>query len=173
MVAQSDMLNYTHTKDVCQISVLMDPSVVASVATGTPASQASLPIRFMSFQPVNAASAQRCKDTLRYVKDVVLADDTIATPLVLGHVSRLLAAVALSTFPNSATTGPTPHDRADHQPVLLRRASEFIDANVIEDIGLACRSRPCHGARGAIHVPAPPGHHAAAIPTRGATALRP
>jgi len=29
------------------------------------ASKASLPIRFMSFQPVNAASAQRCKDTLR------------------------------------------------------------------------------------------------------------
>jgi AraC-like DNA-binding protein len=136
MVAQPDMPNYTHTQDVCQISVLMDPSVVASVATGTPASKASLPIRFMSFQPVNAASAQRCKDTLRYVKDVVLADDTIATPLVLGHVSRLLAAVALSTFPNSATTGPTPHDRADHRPVLLRRASEFIDANVIEDIGL-------------------------------------
>lgn len=64
MVAQPDVLNYTHTQDVCQISVLMDPSVVASVATGTPASKASLPIRFMSLQPVNAASAQRCKDTL-------------------------------------------------------------------------------------------------------------
>jgi AraC-like DNA-binding protein len=138
------MPNYTHTQDVCQISVLMDPSVVASVATGTPASKASLPIRFMSFQPVNAASAQRCKDKLRYVKDVVLADDTIATPLVLGHVSRLLAAVALSTFPNSAMTGPTPHDRTDHQPVLLRRASEFIDANVIEDIGLADIAEAVH-----------------------------
>jgi AraC-like DNA-binding protein len=73
-----------------------------------------------------------------------LADDTIATPLVLGHVSRLLAAVALSTFPNSATTGPTPHDRADNQPVLLRRASEFIDANVIEDSGLADIAEAVH-----------------------------
>jgi AraC-like DNA-binding protein len=144
MVAQPDMPNYTHTQDVCQISVLMDPSVVASVATGTPASKASLPIRFMSFQPVNAASAQRCRDTLRYVKHVVLADDTIATPLVLGHVSRLLAAVTLSTFPNSATTGPTPHDRAENQPVLLRRAIEFIDANVIEDIGLADIAEAVH-----------------------------
>jgi hypothetical protein len=72
----------------------MDPSVVASVATGI----------------------------------LVLADDTIATPLVLGHVSRLLAAVALSTFPNSATTGPTPHDRADHQPVLLRE--QLVRGNV-------------------------------------------
>jgi AraC-like DNA-binding protein len=110
MVAQPDMPNYTHTQDVCQISVLMDPSVVASVATGI----------------------------------LVLADDTIATQLVLGHVSRLLAAVALSTFPNSATTGPTPHDRADNQPVLLRRAIEFIDANVIEDIGLADIAEAVH-----------------------------
>jgi hypothetical protein len=39
-VAQPDMPNYTHTQGVCQISVLMDPSVVASVATGTPASKA-------------------------------------------------------------------------------------------------------------------------------------
>jgi len=123
---------------------LMDPSVVSRVATGIPASKASLPIRFMSFQPVNAASAQRCKDTLRYVKDVVLADDTIATPLVLGHVSRLLASVALSPFPHSATTGPPPHDRADNQPVLLRRAIEFIDANVIEDIGLADVAEAVH-----------------------------
>ena len=110
MVAQPDMPNYTHTQGVCQISVLMDPSVVASVVTGI----------------------------------LVLADDTIATPLVLGHVSRLLAAVALSTFPNSATTGPTPHDRADNQPVLLRRAIEFIDANVIEDIGLADIAEAVH-----------------------------
>jgi transcriptional regulator GlxA family with amidase domain len=88
----------------------MDPSVVASVATGI----------------------------------LVLAEDTIATPLVLGHVSRLLAAVALSTFPNSATTGPTPHDRAENQPVLLRRAIEFIDANVIEDIGLADIAEAVH-----------------------------
>ena len=102
MVAQPDMPKYTHTQDVCQISVLMDPSVVASVATGI----------------------------------LVLADGTIATPLVLG--------LALSTFPNSATTGPTPHDRADNQPVLLRRAIDFIDANVIEDIGLADIAEAVH-----------------------------
>jgi hypothetical protein len=102
MVAQPDMPNYTHTQGMCQISVLMDPSVVASVATGI----------------------------------LVLADGTIATPLVLG--------LALSTFPNSATTGPTPHDRADNQPVLLRGAIEFIDANVIEDIGLADIAEAVH-----------------------------
>jgi AraC-like DNA-binding protein len=59
-----------------------------------------------------------------------------STPLVLGRAARLLAAVTLSTFPNTAIADPTPHDRTDHQPVLLRRALEFIEANVAEDIGL-------------------------------------
>jgi len=35
IVAQPDMPNYTHTQGVCQTSVLTDPSVVASVPTGT------------------------------------------------------------------------------------------------------------------------------------------
>jgi transcriptional regulator GlxA family with amidase domain len=70
------------------------------------------------------------------VKDVVLGDDILATPLVLGSVGRLLAAVTLSTFPHAATPDSTQHDRNDHQPVLLRRAIEFLESNVIEDIGL-------------------------------------
>jgi AraC-like DNA-binding protein len=74
----------------------------------------------------------------------VLADDALATPLVLGHVSRLLAAVTLSTFPNTAIADPTPHDRTDHQPVLLRRAIEFVDANVTHDIGLADIAEAVH-----------------------------
>jgi AraC-like DNA-binding protein len=60
-----------------------------------------------------------------------------ARSLVLGHASRLLAAVTLSAFPNTATADPTPHDRTDHQRVLLRRAIKFIEADVLEDIGLA------------------------------------
>jgi AraC-like DNA-binding protein len=43
----------------------------------------------------------------------------------------------LSNGPPSRGAPPFPHDRTDHQPVLLRRAIEFIDANVIEDIALA------------------------------------
>jgi hypothetical protein len=45
-------------------------------------------------------------------------------------------APAVSTCPNTATADPTPHDRTDHQPVLLRRAIKFIDARGrFRDIG--------------------------------------
>jgi transcriptional regulator GlxA family with amidase domain len=73
-----------------------------------------------------------------------LADDAIATPLVLGHACRLLAAVTLSVFPNTASCSPTPADRNDHQPVLLRRAMEYIDANVANDIGLGDIAEAVH-----------------------------
>ena len=54
------------------------------------------------------------------------ASTTYATPLVLGHASRLLAAVTLGAFPSTATTDTRPSDRTDHQPVLLRRAIELL-----------------------------------------------
>jgi hypothetical protein len=73
---------------------------------------ASLPIRFYSFTLVDAASAQLW--TVSYVKDFVLADDVLATQLVL-EVSRLLAAITLSAFPTTATANPTPHDGNDHE----------------------------------------------------------
>jgi len=77
-----------------------------------------------------------------------LADDTIATPLVVGHLAARWPPSHCRRFPTGDDL-PAPHDRADTQPVLLHRAIEFIDANVIEDIGGRYRrSRPCHGARG-------------------------
>jgi AraC-like DNA-binding protein len=124
--------------------LLLDPALVGGVATGLPASQAPSPIRFSSFQPVDVASARLWQQTVKYVKNHVLADDSLATPLVLGRVSRLLAAVTLSTFPNTATVGSPRHDRDDHQPVLLRRAIEYIDANATSDISLADIAEAVH-----------------------------
>jgi AraC-like DNA-binding protein len=137
MMSQPDLPHYSHIEDVRHTVVLMDPSVVADVAAGLPAGQGPLPIRFSSFAPVDGAAAQLWKNTVSYVKDVVLADDGLATPLVLDQASRLLAAVTVSTFPTTATAAATPHDRTDHQPVLLRRALEFIEANIAGDIGIA------------------------------------
>jgi AraC-like DNA-binding protein len=136
MAAQPDLPHSAYAQALHSIVLLLDPSLIAGTAAGVPMGQGPLPIRFSSFTPVNAAAGRRWQDTVRYVKDIVLTDDTLATPLVLGIVGRLLAAVTLSAFPNTATAGPTPHDRNDYQPPLLRRAIEFIEANVNEDIGL-------------------------------------
>ena len=138
-------LPYRVSSDDARLTaVLLDPAMVAGVATGLPRGQAPLPVRFTSFSPVDAAAVQMWKQTVRYVGNTVLSDDVLATPLVVGHASRLLAAVTLATFPNTATTSPSPHDRTDHKPVLLRRAMEFMDANAANDIALADIAEAVH-----------------------------
>jgi AraC-like DNA-binding protein len=144
LLSQPHLSHRVQAHDVRATSVLLEPALVASVATGLPSSQAPLPIRFSSFAPVDGEAARWLKDTVTYVQRSVLADDATATPLVVGHASRLLAAVLLSTFPNAATATPTPHDRTDHQPVLLRRAMEFMDANATNDIALADIAEAVH-----------------------------
>jgi AraC-like DNA-binding protein len=137
LMTQPDLPHSVHSHDIRLRSLLLDPSLVAGVATGMPSGQAPLPIRFSSFRPVDARSVRVWKDTVNYVQNLVLADDTMVTELVLGHAGRLLAAVTLSAFPNTATAAPTPYDRTDHHPALLRRAIAFMDANAANDVGLA------------------------------------
>jgi transcriptional regulator GlxA family with amidase domain len=104
-----------------------------------------MPIRFTGLEPVDAAAARLWKDTVSYVVRTVLREDTVATQLVIGQASRLLAAAMLSTFPNTATAAGGSLDRTDDRPALLRRAMEYMDANASNDIGLA-------DIAGAIHV---------------------
>jgi AraC-like DNA-binding protein len=144
LVSQPHLPHHSRAQDVCLTSVVLDQSLVAGVATGLPSSQAPLPVRFSSFQPVDAAAARLWKDAVSFVRHSILADDAVTTPLVLGHAGRLLAAATLSTFPNTATTSPTPHDRTDTHPLLLRRAMEYMDANATNDIGLADIAEAVH-----------------------------
>ncbi len=144
LTTQPDLQYSVLAQDLRVVSLLMDPALVAGVGMGIPSNQAPPPIRFRSFQPVDAPAGRLWKDTVSYVKNSVLANDTIATPLVLGQASRLLAAITLSTFPNTATVDPTPYDYTDHKPVLLARAIEFIDANAANDISLADIAEAVH-----------------------------
>jgi AraC-like DNA-binding protein len=136
MMSQPDLPHYSQSEDPHHTVVLLDTSLVAGAANAVPACRANSPIRFTGLAPADAAAQRLWQATVSYVKDVVLADDTLATPLVRGIACRLLAAVTLLTIPDSAVADPTPDDRNDHQPVLLRRAIEFIEANAAEGIGL-------------------------------------
>ena len=144
MVSQSDLPHYSHTEDLTATSLLLDPSVVASVATGMPISHSPPIVRFDDFRPVAPASARLWMATVDYVKKCVLADDATATPLVVGHASRLLAAVTLSTFPTTVVTRESRFDRTDSKPVLLRRAMDYVDRNVDNDIALADIAQAIH-----------------------------
>jgi AraC-like DNA-binding protein len=144
LMSQPDRPHRSEAHDLTVTALLLDQSLTASVATGLPSGHAPLPVRFSSFGPVDEMATRLWKETVGYVRDCILADDTYATPLVLGHTSRLLAAVTLGAFPTTVTAEDHPADRTDHQPVLLRRAMEFIDSNVMTDISLADIAEAVH-----------------------------
>jgi AraC-like DNA-binding protein len=144
LLSQPDLPYRSHARDLQATAVLLDPAVLASVATGVPDGQAPLPIRFTSLQPVDAGAARLWKNTVAYVARTVLADDAVVTPLIAGHASRLLAAVMLSTFPNTAAAPMTTSDYTDAKPVLLRRAVEYLDANASHDVSLADVAEAIH-----------------------------
>lgn len=137
MTAQHDLPFESHSVDVKVTSVLLDPALVASVATGLPTAHVPGTVRFSGFDPVDAATGQLWKDTFTFVKNTVLNGGAAASPLVLGQAARMLAAATLTTFPAMPTPEIHPFDRTDHQPVLLRRAVEFIESNAASDIALA------------------------------------
>ncbi|OBF27834.1 AraC family transcriptional regulator [Mycobacterium sp. ACS1612] len=144
LLSQPHLPHRCRARDIRLTSVVLDQSLVAGVATGLPSTQAPLPVRFCSFAPIDAQAARLWKDTVSFIRRSLLAHDAVATPLVLGNASRMLAAVTLSTFPNSSATSPTPHDRTDAKPVLLRRAMEYMDANATNDIGLTDIAEAVH-----------------------------
>lgn len=144
LTSQPDAPHDVRAEDLAVTALLLDPAFVASVATGVPGAMAAMPIRFLRFEPRDPTTGQLWKDTVAYVRDSVLADDVKATPLVLGQAARLLAAVTLSTFPNTATVDSAPHDSADCQPALLRRAVEFIESNAAADIAIADIAEAVH-----------------------------
>ncbi|MGV0836184.1 helix-turn-helix transcriptional regulator [Mycolicibacterium thermoresistibile] len=131
---QPHLPRQTHCEDLCATVVLLDPTLVADVAAGDTDGEPTAPIQFSSLRPA-AGATQLWQDTVSYVRDVVLADDSRATPLVVGHASRLLAAVTASAFPNSIAVPAGPVE-SDDRPELLRRALDYIDAHVASDISL-------------------------------------
>jgi AraC-like DNA-binding protein len=117
----------------CTISIerrlVMEPPLLAQAAAGDSAGDPCHQF-FLSFAP-----SLLWQQTVRTVR-MTQSNDSLATPLVLGNICRLLAAVTLAGLPHSSVVRTSPGDRTDHRPVLLRRAVEFIEANVQGDIGL-------------------------------------
>ena len=140
MMAQPDLPYDAHAEDLVVTTVLLDPALVATVAGGNPA----VPVRFSSFEPVDAAAGRHWRETVSFIKDSVLAEGAPATPLVVGQASRLLAAVTLATFPNDLAEKEPAAERTDAQPAVLRRAIQFIESHADSDIALADIAEAVH-----------------------------
>jgi AraC-like DNA-binding protein len=141
LLAQPDLPYDANAEDLVVTMLLLDPALVAGVATGIPEYVGRQPIRFSSFEPADAASGRLWCETVGYLKNTVIADDAAATPLVLGQAGRLLAAATLSVFPHAVTARDEP---VSARPAVLRRAIEFIEANADGDIALADIAQAVH-----------------------------
>jgi len=118
-------------------TVSFGASLLDQVADGLP-HRAPAPVRFTSMVTSSAAAAQRLRAALEFAWDLLVshpaADDQ---PLVTGSTARLLAATALSTFPNTAAAEPDRDDSRDAGPATLDRAIKFIEENAGADLSAA------------------------------------
>jgi transcriptional regulator GlxA family with amidase domain len=104
---------------------------------GTTPGRRPRPVRFTGYQPATSAGTRLWLRTHQFVRDQIRHQESAATPLFGAAAAELLAAVALSVFPNNARTDPTIEDRRDAHPATLGRAVAFIDENAQRDITIA------------------------------------
>jgi AraC-like DNA-binding protein len=116
-------------------SAVIEPALLAKAAADL-GPETPTPVRFTGPVPVSPKAGDTLTAARRYVEETVLTDDA-AGPLVLAAAGRLLAAAVLSAFPHGADLAEGPHDRNDHQPVLLRRAMSYIEDHAAAEIGVA------------------------------------
>ncbi|MEV0384696.1 helix-turn-helix transcriptional regulator [Nonomuraea sp. NPDC050643] len=117
-------------------ATILDPALLDQVADSGPERRA-WPIRFTGLDPISPAGAAYWRSTCAYVTELLANPVATALPLPVGAAARLLAAAALTIFPNTALAEPTIEDRHDAHPATLRRAIAFIDAHPDDDISPA------------------------------------
>ncbi len=131
------------TQGLSDHNVILPLGLLHAVAGTEPG--AAAPLRFLSPRPVSPAARAQWTAVTRYVDDLLANPDAALSPLVVTGAARLLAATALTVFPNTVFPGttlePDPGDRRDasaatvrRATATVRRATAFIDAHPDRDI---------------------------------------
>jgi AraC-like DNA-binding protein len=128
--------HHLHVEDFDGEYAFLPPEIFAQLVDPAPDRRPG-PIRFTGSRPISAQAAATWCDTFDYVRASIAGTAQANELLVAGTAVRLLAAVTLSTFPNTARRDPTIEDRHDARPGNLRRAIVFIDENADRDIAPA------------------------------------
>jgi AraC-like DNA-binding protein len=122
-----------HVEDLDAEYAFFPPEIFTQLADTAPGCRPG-PIRFTDCRPISVQAAETWRHTYDYIRVSLAGTDRGDEVLVAGSAMRLLAAVALSAFPNTALLEPTIEDRHDAHPANLRRAITFIDENADRDI---------------------------------------
>jgi AraC-like DNA-binding protein len=132
-VASYPRLDYTcRTHNARNKTIALPLALLTEVASITP-DQSDDPWEFLPFAPA-VGGAQQWRDTTRFVDGLLAEPAAAIAPLVLGSAARLLAATALTVFPNTAVTEPAAGGRPDAHPATLQRAISFIETDADIDI---------------------------------------
>jgi AraC-like DNA-binding protein len=134
----------SRTHDARMHAISLCAPMLAEVAAG--AETAAGPPRFLSPRPLDG-TARRWQETARFVSSLLADPDVATAPLLIAAAGRLLAATALTTFPNTAVTEPSATDRRDAHSRTMRRAISFIESNAdreitVGDIAVAAHVTP-------------------------------
>jgi AraC-like DNA-binding protein len=135
------------------IAVTFPAGLLAELARQDP-DQAAPRLEFTSREPV-PGGARRWRQAVRFVQGMLVDCDETAPALIIGPANRLLAAVALSAFPNSALAAAVEQpcrDGRDAHPDTLRRAIAYIDANPDLDITITDIARAAYATPRAVQM---------------------
>jgi AraC-like DNA-binding protein len=123
-------------------NVILSLPLLHAVAGTEPGTSA--PLRFLSPRPASPAARAQWSAVTQYVDGLLASPGAALSPLVITSAARLLAATALTVFPNTAVASAAPRDRRDASAATVRRATAFIDEHVGQDItaaGIAAAAR--------------------------------
>jgi AraC-like DNA-binding protein len=124
-----------HTHQLSNHTITLPQPLLTEVASTAP-DEPGAPWGFLPFVPTTSGTRQ-WRDAVRYVDGLLAEPAVVAAPLVLRSAARLLAATALTVFPNTAVTETAGRDRHDAHPATLQRAIGFIEASAGIDITIA------------------------------------
>ncbi|MEU6214686.1 helix-turn-helix transcriptional regulator [Streptomyces sp. NPDC047023] len=122
----------SRNEDLRVQAITLDPRLLAEVTGAEPLARE---LAFTGLHPVGSQEALLWQNTSRFISRE-LARATAIPRLLAGSWARLLAATALTVFPNTIQPRPVPSDSTDAHHDTFQRAKAFIDDNAHLDIGL-------------------------------------
>ncbi|MEV0188171.1 AraC family transcriptional regulator [Kitasatospora purpeofusca] len=137
VVAVGPGVDYRCTTSNLRVQALTLPGSAFTASLAPEA--AAKPWRFLDRRPADPSGTALWHATTAYVEQLMDNADAQAGPLLAATAARMVAAAALTVFPNTLTAGSQPvrQDGADATPETVRRAVAFIEANAERDITLA------------------------------------
>ncbi len=104
------------------------------------------PPQFLDLDPADPVAASVLTGAIALTETTLNGPEPDPGSLLLGELSRMIAAAALACFPNTtwSDTPPPRHDRADINSGVIRRAVGYIDSHLGEDISASDIAATAH-----------------------------